>query len=260
MSFKTFIILSCIFSISFACKTIEGKANGVAQKLRSESPWQVLVQTYITYESSYMCSGALIHPQFVLTTANCVFGESFVNLHVYAWNLADEFEDEREIYRANQVIMHPGFDGLKHLHDIALVKFKNPLNVASKNYAIIPMAEVSETLNPGDSGMISGWGLLDFKTESASNIKHSQEVLVQNEANCDAAYGPFNGDNMGRVCIRRASGTNCVSDSGALFIKDGKLSGILSFGQREACENPGAMNGMQDIRPHREWIDSEIAK
>lgn len=260
MMFKILFSLSCIFSISFACKTIEGKANGILQKDRSEHPWQVLVETYLTYELKYLCSGALVHPQFVLTTTFCVFGAKFVNLHVYAWNLADEFEDEREIYRGNEVITHPDFDGLKHLHDISLVKFKNPLNVAAKSYAIIPMAEIGDNLNPGDSGQISGWGLLNYTKDQASNIRHTQVVYVQKEEDCDEDYGPFNGENMGRVCLRRFPGANCVSDYGSLFIKDGKLFGILSFGQKEACEYAGLFNGMQDIRVHREWIDTEIAK
>lgn len=257
--FKLIFILSCALSCSFACRTIEGKANGVVQVQRSENPWHVLVETFIAFEQKYLCSGALIHPQFVLTTTKCVFGNLFVNLHVYAFNLEDEFEDEREIFRSTETIMHPDYDGIKNLHDLALVKFKNPLNLATKSYAIVNLPLVSETLNVGDMGTVSAWGFFNYEKDFASNIRHSQQMMVQSEADCATAYGPFTAGNEGRVCIRRTTGTNCVSDSGALFIRNGKLFGILSFGQDQACDTAGAMNGMQDIRAHLDWINTEIA-
>jgi Trypsin len=202
----------------------------------------------------------LIHPQFVLTTVKCIFGARFVNLHVYANNLEDENEDDREIYRSTEYIMHPDFEGLKDIHDLALVKFKSPLNIAAKKYAVINLPAVSDTLNAGDIGTVSGWGLLNFEKESASNLKHTQQMTVQTDALCEATYGPFSGGAEGRRCIKRVAGPNCVSDSGALFIRNAKLFGILSFGQEEACNISGTMNGMQDIPAHLAWINGELAK
>lgn len=256
---RIFLLILAIFAFAEGCRVIEQKTNGIEQN-RQAHPSFVLLEPFATFKLSYMCSGVLISADYVLTTANCVFGTSFVNVHVYAHNLRDVFESEREIYRSTQYIMNPEFDGNIEINDVALIRLPVTLNVAARPYALAQLPDAATLLPVGTEGTVVGWGLFDFKDDNAASVKHAQTLRVISDAECRSAFPGFwqnEEDREGRICIRRSSGSNCVADNGSPFMIGDVVHGLLSFGQNEACDD-GLPNGMQEIRHHLAWITSVI--
>lgn len=255
---KLLVILN-LFAIAQCCRVIEQKANGIEQT-RSAFTSHVFLETFITYDQKYMCSGVLVSANYVLTTRNCVFGMMFVNVHVYAHKLRDVFENEREIYRATEAVYKPDFDGLNSINDVALVKLPTPLNVAARPYSIAQLPDVAQLLLPGTEGRLVGWGLLDHIDDNAAAFKHAQVMRVVSEEVCREAYPnkwSSSSEIQGRVCVQRNFGKNCVGDDGSPFFIGDVVYGIQSFGQKEACDE-AYPNGIQDIRYHVDWINSVI--
>lgn len=252
---KIFVILSCI-SLAHGCRVIEQKANGVEQTRGTHSS-HVLLETFLDYELKYLCSGVLVSADYVLTTARCVFGNLFVNVHVYPYQLRDEFEENREIYRSKEVIMHPEFDGLTRTHDVALVKLPSTLKIDERpyNFATLPTTAPEE----GTEGITVGWGLFNFKDDNAAPKTHAQSMTLVTETECNRRYPEIWGSEAaGRGCVVRFAGTNCVGDSGAPWFVGDVVHGLLSFGEEEACSTSSMPNGVQIVFDQITWIRSVV--
>lgn len=254
---KLIVILS-FAAVAQSCRVI--KANGVKSS-RTDHPSHVLIEFYVSRNEKYWCSGVLVRANFVLTTKTCLREARFINIHVYAYKLRNDFESEREIFRIagdapSTFYSRTDFDGDNYLFDVALIRLPVTLNVAARNYTIAKIPINSETLEEGRIGESVGWGLLNMRDDNAAAIKQAQSMRVLSDADCRAAFpGKWDeGMFMGRVCIQRDSGENCVSDVGSPFFIGDTLYGLQSFGQIEACED-GQPNGIQDVRFNAGWIN-----
>lgn len=254
---KIVFLVLCLIFISRGCRVIEERANGVTTK-REDSSYLVLLEAYIVYEKNYFCTGSLISDKFVLTSAYCIFGMNFVNVHVYANKLRDEFEDKRSIYRVtnSDFILAPQFDGLQHLNDVGLIKM--PDSFTPKTYITYPQLP-STPLVVGTEIKTYGWGLLKFVDDHAASYKQELPLRILSLAECQEAYPNLNWNNgsEGRLCVKAISGTNCVSDYGSPFVISNVVFGIQSAGQSEACDGDQP-NLIQDIFFHAEWIQAQI--
>lgn len=253
---KLLLILSAV-ALTHGCRVIEQKANGV-DITRATHPSHVLIETFVSYDQKYLCSGVIISANYVLTTASCVFGALFINVHVYSHQLRDVFENEREIYRSTEFVMKPEFDGLTHLNDVALIKLPTTLPIASRPYAIASLPTAALAVDAVGNSV--GWGLLNYKDDNAAATKQEQSMRLLSDDICRQAYPGLWSDaatKAGRACILRSFGRNCVGDSGSPFMVANTVQGILSFGQTEACVD-ALPNGIQEIFTHVQWINSII--
>lgn len=254
-----FLFLLSVIVAARSC-VVDVKNEGTLSARNAHSS-HVLIETFLTYNFKRMCSGVLIHVKFALTTANCVTGFMFVNVHIYPHLLREHYEKDRQIYRATTVIIKPGYNAINSLNDVALVKLPFALSSTSTTYSIASVPELVNQLLPLQVGLSVGWGLLNYNDEKAVNYKQSLTMEVIIDANCRASYPgmwPDEGSYGGRMCIKKLSGgNNCESDNGSPFYMGNLVTGLHSFGQREACLN-GAPTGIQEIRYHRTWIDDEI--
>lgn len=256
---RKFLVFLSIFVVAQGCRVIEQKANGIDQP-RDAHPSIVLLEPHLTYQQKYMCTGVLISADFVLTTTYCVFGSDFVNVHVYAHKLRDVFESEREIYRSTEYIMHPNFDGYLALNNVALVRLPSTLNIAQRPYAIANLPSANDFLAVGTEGTAVGWGLIGLKDDNAASVKQAQTMQVISDEDCRAAFPGYwesAEEYGGRICIKRTSGANCVSDNGSPFMIGNVVHGLLAFGQGDACDL-GLPNGIQEIRYHLAWITANM--
>lgn len=252
-----FLVILSVLALAQSCRVIEQKANGMTL-MRDGHPSLVLLEPFLTYEQKYLCAGVLISADYVLTTASCVFGANFINVHVNAHKLRDVHEDDREIYRSTVYSMHPEYDGFNYLNDVALVKLPSTLRVNERPYAIAQLPERS--LAEGDEGRLLGWGLLELKDDNAAEFAQEQTLSVVNDAVCRASYpGKWNDESTsnGRVCITGATGANCVSDVGSPFMIGDVVYGLQSFGQVPACDL-GYPNGVQDVGFFSTWINTIV--
>ncbi|CAO1372491.1 unnamed protein product [Diamesa serratosioi] len=252
---KFLLLTLSLVTLCHSCRVIEESANGI-QRNREDYPAHVLIESFTTYKQKYLCSGALISDQYVLTTAKCVLGSMFVNVHLYAHNLRDVYEASREIYRSTNFTMKPQYNGLDNINDVALIQLPKILNLATKPYKAVTLPTARDNLSDDIIGSTIGWGLLNFKDDKAAAFKKEQAMKKVSDVICRTAYPKWTSqaESVGRVCIQRTNmGKNCVSDEGSPFMIGSKIYGLQSFGQMEACET-GKPNGLQEVKYHLDWI------
>lgn len=241
-----------------SCRVIQESANGVKRN-RDDYPAHVLIESFTSFDQKYLCSGALISGQYVLTTAKCVFGAMFANVHVYAYNLRDVYEASREIYRSTEIKMKPEYNGFENINDVALIKLPKMLDLATKPYGAVTLPTARDNLSDDIIGMTIGWGLLNFKDNNAAAFKKEEAMKKVSDLICRTAYPKWTSSatSAGRICIQRSNlKNNCVSDEGSPFMIGKKIYGLQSFGQMEACEM-GKPNGLQEVKHHLDWIRTE---
>lgn len=250
-----FLAILSLFVIVESCQVINVKPDGIVPP-RGTHPSHVLIETFISYEKKYVCSGVLVSEDYVLTTAGCVFGFNFINVHLYAYNLRDVFEPQREIYKSKSAQFRSDYDGLNFLNDIALIKLPVTLNFTGKPYAIAKLPQLVDQLIEGREGTTVGWGLSNFDDKNAAKFKNEIKMKVVSEEKCRTTYPLWSDASTysGRVCIQRESGSNCISDMGSPFMIGDVVFGIQSFGQKTACDSD-LPNGIQEVRYHAGWIN-----
>lgn len=251
-----FLIFLSFLTYTHCCRVIQQQTSGGQDLARNEYSSVVLLETFINYDLKYLCTGVLISPNYVLSTARCVISSIFVNVHLYAHKLYDEFEVQREIYRATELIFKEPFDRYPSHNDIALIKLPITLNLAIKDYQIAKLPIASAI--PNSQGKAIGWGLIDFydEDEFATEYKNEIDLILLPESECRLAYPRLNWTVFGeggRGCVKKSSGFNCVSGHGSPFIIDNIVYGLHSFGYG-ACESEGSISGIQLIHYHMPWI------
>lgn len=254
---KIFILLS-ILNLTQGCRVVKNQSSGGTVVAREDHSSVVLIETFINFEVKYFCSGALISPNYVLTTARCVVGASFANLHIYAYKLFDVFEEGREIYKTTDFTFKENFERYINHNDIALVKLPVTLNLAVKQYKLakLPTAPMLEN----SQGISVGWGVLDFydEDEYATEFKNQIELTFAPESECRLAYPRLNWTEIGtagRGCVVKKSGTNCISGHGSPFFIDDEVHAMQSFAYY-GCEDEDVLTGIQLVHYHIDWIKS----
>jgi len=182
----------CQLSGQFCDECSEKTQNRVigGSKVKNR-PWAALVINSAYFEAlrKYdLCTGSLINRQFVLLAAHC--GNLKEYLSVYLGFSTDDdisnktkFMNEHEQYRhkVQKVIIHPGYDKLYHVIDIALLKLTEPVKFTEFIKPIcLPLLanDMDLELQTSNNKMyVAGWGRsINYKciTDGKGPAKHIQ--------------------------------------------------------------------------------------
>jgi secreted trypsin-like serine protease len=231
---------------------------------RDAAPGAYPAVAEITFGSSFLCTGTLIAPRWVLTAGHCssITGAAVASPAAWPPQLIDvrigsvtPGAGERAPVR--RVIVNPNY--LVNMgYDIALLELAS---VSSKTPARVVGAGGAGLWAPGTLETIVGFGTTEEGGDVADTLQEAQ-VPITTDAYCSGAYDDFDASTM--VCAGFPAGgvDTCQGDSGGpMFGRDAvgalKVVGATSFG--EGCARPGKPGVYARVGDTvlREWIRSQ---
>ncbi|XP_054337930.1 putative serine protease 46 isoform X1 [Pongo pygmaeus] len=240
-----------------SCRVVKGKLVEVGKW-----PWQVS----ILFLGTYICSGSLIHHQWVLTAAHCLQRSKDPSLYSVMVGVHQLPGNGTQLLLTRMVI-HKDFSNLMS-QDIALLKLRDSI---SWSPFVQPVCLPNIKFKPsiGSLCWVIGWGTTGKKvTPSTPYSLHEVAVRIVNNDICKQRYRfLFLKDKKGFIgndvlCARSEWGLDtCQVDSGSslvcqmnkTWIQIGVVSWSFSCGQRHF---PGIYTSTAHFN---QWIRTEVA-
>lgn len=141
-------------------------------------------------------------------------------------------------------------------NDVALIRLADPFELDEKRQPI-SLFEAKEESVPGVKATITGWGVT-YQGGTTSDKLQIVNIPVVSKAECNDAYTSFGGVPAGQICAAYPQGGKdaCQGDSGGPLAIDGRLAGIVSWGN--GCAKKGYPGVYTEIAAYRDWIDSKL--
>ncbi|XP_053666004.1 collagenase-like [Anopheles marshallii] len=266
------LLLGCVLSTTeiaaLRCNPT-GNANVTANgrpAYTGQFPHHALLVVSFGGEETRHCSGALVDERHVVTVAQCVVGSTAVQVHLGSnCLLADEHDQFRYVFTAVEYTVRDGYDTETFVNDVAVVRFTDEPVRLPPWVRPARLPEADEEQYVGREVVSSGYGLMNYGADGASDaLQYMRLVVLELEA-CQEEFNFITPD-TGRFCAQEASHErNCVSDVGSPLVrKENRLHeyvllGLSSFGQKFACNsgNPGAL---QEMREHAAWVKEVMVR
>jgi len=228
----------------------------------NEWPWQALIRF-----GPYMCSGTLIHQQWVLTAAHCALDNQdntfpptsvFVRLGEHDRSKDDGTEQDIAV---KAILIHPYYDGNRYDNDLALLRLETPARLNSGVQIIHPM---TESVAIDDDALplfatVTGWGRTAEDGQLSDQLMEVQVPIISNEL-CNVSYGIIT-ETM--LCAGYENGgyDACQGDSGGpLVLPEGedqwRIAGVVSFGF--GCARPQFYGVYTRVSSFTEWLEEKI--
>lgn len=231
------VAASCVNSThaqTFSARIINGTT---AQP--SAYPWMVSLRQS---NAGQFCGASLIAPNWVLTAAHCVEGESAQGIQAFIGDFdltkADQGEQAREIKR---IVIHPSRTGSGEDNDIALLELSESV---SNSPVMAASASLTDAIATGTPLTVMGWGNLSTSGEEFPDRLNEVKVPLVAQSLCKENYGGDISDNMICAGLEEGGKDSCQGDSGGPLVHqlDGQWHqvGIVSWGDGCAAANkPG---------------------
>lgn len=219
------ILLFIVAIPGIFCK---GRIIGGEDAPESGIPYQVSVQ----YTSGgHYCGGSIIDEYWILTAAHCLYGYNPLYIQVVAGTNEWENPPDELIYEPDEFIIHCQYEKpYPHHNDIGLIRLKKPLKFSER---INKIELASEPLKDGDVLQISGWGFIE---NDGSEVPYPKLQMLNVNflpyQQCTSALSGSPYMDYSQICTfnRKEQGV-CFGDSGGPISMNGKLYGVVSWGQ-----------------------------
>ncbi|XP_053699311.1 trypsin-2-like [Sabethes cyaneus] len=211
------------------------------------------------------CGVTVIHPEVVLTLAQCVYDEqkatvidpSQVEVIAGDLNIAVE-SSERQRRDVLQIVVHENYTAYNHRNDIALLRVdrafwlpSNTVEVATRRRRIVPNGAVCQ---------LPGWSMERSATSTSTESDQKYldgEILDRDTCNQVNVHAGAVRENM--ICggnLLRSTNAPCSGNLGSPLYCEDELTGLLSFGV-----NCGAANDppvFVQMRFFNRWIEEQL--
>ncbi|GLY67109.1 S1 family peptidase [Amycolatopsis taiwanensis] len=225
-----FVALATCLPVSAAAET-EGTPRIVGGEEASimEYPYAV----YLTNSNGLeYCGGVLIGPTAVATAAHCAVATTMSDMRVVAGR-QDQRTADGVVAGVSSLWIAPGFSDPRMGNDIAVLKLDR---VVPYRRVTLPSSNDTALYAAGTNATVLGWGRT-AEGGTRSNVFREAVVPIVSDAGCAASYPTYNGKTM--LCAGYPQGGTdaCQGDSGGPLIVNGKLAGLVSWGQ--GCAEAG---------------------
>ncbi|KAL9927295.1 trypsin-like [Glossina fuscipes fuscipes] len=244
--FLALISLRAVFAGPLADEHTAGRiVNGKETTIESR-PYQVSLQQ--VGNGRRFCGGSIISENIVVTAAHCLQGVKPSELQV---RLGSTYYNEGGLLVGVKALKyHEKFDPKLVIYDIAIAKLDKSIKESSTVRYIELTKKVPKT---GTSAVVSGWGTKCFMACDLSPVLMEVEVTFLERKDCASPtylYGEKIKETM--VCGYAKEKDSCQGDSGGPFVAEGKLVGVVSWGQ--GCALDGYPGVYADVAALRDWV------
>ncbi|XP_068744392.1 CUB and peptidase domain-containing protein 1-like [Montipora capricornis] len=230
---------------------------GGKETQKNSIPWQAMLRT----DYAQFCGGSLIHPQWVLTAAHCVVGETTKSFKIWLGAHRREVkEDTTQEFNVIQIVKHENYSSRTMENDMALIKLDRPA-ILGPGVGLVCLGDDKYHLPLDDltnQCLISGWGTLRYGGSQPDKLQEVTVPLVS-PSECKKAYGSMH-SSMLCAGFKEGGMDSCQGDSGGPLVcqYSGKhfLEGATSFGN--GCAAPNSYGVYSKVRYLRKFIDDTI--
>ncbi|XP_076135388.1 transmembrane protease serine 9-like [Alosa pseudoharengus] len=221
-----------------------GIVNGTVAKEHSR-PYMVSVQKK---NEEHICGGFLVSESFVMTAAHCITWGVDLTVVVGGHDITNQKSGTRipvKYYHVN-----PGYIP-ETQNDIAILQLTEGAK-QSNSVKWISIPEKDKDIKGAEVCSVAGWGATKTKGP-ANNLLLQADVVIMKRKECNQLWKGYFSEKM--LCASGKAGF-CQGDSGGPLVCKNKAVGVVSFYERNNCNNPKMPNVYTRISAYLPWIKS----
>ncbi|XP_037681946.1 serine protease 44-like [Choloepus didactylus] len=251
--------------VSSGCGRRSTRIVGGAPAAEKKWPWQVSLQI----NDKHLCGGSLIHHQWVLTAAHCIYGQFEYTVKMGDIHVKHE-SDTAVVVPVRDIVVHKYYDSIGSIsNDIALALLEFPVNYSSHIQPVC-LPEKSFQLESDKECWITGWGKKSeseewkdapqYLQEAKQNIMLYQKCnkVLQKQMSSSSTWVT-----KGTVCGYSDAGKDsCQGDSGGPLVCEYNNTwiqvGVVSWGI--GCGRKGFPGVYTEVGFYREWLIAQLSQ
>lgn len=266
---KQFVLFIFILGVVYALPNVARKPDErVIGQAINATPGLLPWVTGVMFSNFLQCGGALISPDWVVTSAQCVVNyagpPSIGALSVQAGSLSSVFSSSND-YPVAYVVVHPGYvplPSIMHHRNIALLKLTKSVPVTPIANSIALPALDQMPIGDHTKVSLAGWGLMWGALGVPLQYVELQTMAI--DTCIDVLGGNPSVEHDYNVCTAGYSSTSglpsggCLKDHGSPLVWQYALKpllvGVVSQG---GCDTPSAIIPTiytSTFGHNREWI------
>nr|XP_036231760.1 seminase-like [Bactrocera oleae] len=225
-------------------RIVGGQATTVAN-----APYMVQIR----FNGSFRCGGTLISTTHVLTAAHCIKGRrrALFTVHANTTRLG-QTGITRNVSRA---FVPRVFNRVTKRMDVAVLRLSSAINGTNAQ----PIGLCNQSLTPGLRLRVFGWGTTSENSSNVSRVLRRVTVPVVPKPRCRRQYAGIQNITRTMFCAGvPGSRDACTGDSGGPAIANGRVCGIISFGN--GCARPNFPGVYTSVPMVRRFINQALAQ